>query len=313
MSTTADIAIIGGGVFGCSVAYALSRAGASTILLDASMPGRATSASAGGLWPVGESLGLGCGVIDHVEGQNGDSGGGPKPLPREFMEFLRQSNRRFPSLADELREAAGVDIELEQNTGLLYLLYDDDQVRHARGILEWMGADDPGLCAWTPEQVFDREPLLNRDLKGALHFPGDHQVNPMLLTHGLGRAAVAARCRLVPEARVTALRKEDPDAEERGAIYRAWRAVYGDEEKQLKDITALALRIAAPDSSATTAEHELIDAFAAISRSGKYDQKAATYWLRRNKGRVRDWLRLKDRPGHTKTKHWYVEDMKQKP
>lgn len=208
MSRNADIAIIGGGVFGCSVAYALSRAGASTILLDASTQGRASSASAGGLWPVGESLGLGCGVIYHADKNDGNADDGPQPLPREFMEFLRQSNQRFPALAQELREATGIDIELEHDTGLLYLLYDDDQVRHARGILDWMGADDPGVCAWTPEQVFERDPLVNPDLKGAIHFPGDHQVNPMLLTEGLKVAAMQAGSRLVPEARVTALQKE---------------------------------------------------------------------------------------------------------
>lgn len=32
-------------------------------LIDAKRPGNATRASAGGLWAIGESVGLGCGVI----------------------------------------------------------------------------------------------------------------------------------------------------------------------------------------------------------------------------------------------------------
>ena len=66
MRKFSDVVVIGGGVIGSSVAFSLAWRGASVTLLDASTPGRATSASAGGLWSLGESLGLGCGVILHT-------------------------------------------------------------------------------------------------------------------------------------------------------------------------------------------------------------------------------------------------------
>ncbi len=200
-----DVVVVGGGAVGASVAYALARRGATVTLLDASTPGRATSASAGGLWPLGESLGLGCGVIFHAA--RGGDGSGPEPLPRPFMEFLCASNERFAALAAELRSLTGVDIEATSGTGLLYLLYEEAQERHARGILEWLGGSTERAEAWTPEQVHQRDPLLTRDLRGAVHFPGDNQVNPMLLAEALKRGAVAKGATFVTEARVTGLRR----------------------------------------------------------------------------------------------------------
>ena len=199
----ADVVVVGGGALGSCVAYALARRGVAVTLLDASTPGRATSASAGGLWPLGESLGLGCGVIFHAAHGGGE--GGPEPLPRAFMEFLCASNERFPLLAAELRASTGISIEAESGTGLLYLLYDEDQERHARRILEWLGGGQERVVQWSAEQVWDRDPLITRDLRGAIHFPDDNQVNPMLLAEALKRGATAKGARFVAEARVQAL------------------------------------------------------------------------------------------------------------
>ena len=198
MTAASDVVVIGAGAVGAAVGYSLARRGARTTLLDASTPGRATSASAGGLWALGESLGLGCGVIFHAT----EGGAAPEPLPRAFMDFLCASNRMFPRLADELRAAAGVDIESEPGTGLLYLLYDETQETHARRIVEFLGDGPERAELWTPEQVRDRDPLVTRDVRGAVWFPGDNQVNPMLLAEGLKRAAVANGARFVAEARV---------------------------------------------------------------------------------------------------------------
>ena len=72
MTPNPDVLVVGGGVIGCAVAYELAKRSVHVTLLDKSMPGRATSASAGGLWPVGEAVGLGCGVIYHRSPTNGD-------------------------------------------------------------------------------------------------------------------------------------------------------------------------------------------------------------------------------------------------
>ncbi|KAF0244819.1 MAG: hydrogen cyanide synthase [Planctomycetota bacterium] len=210
MSRTADVVVIGSGAVGASVAFYLAGRGARITLLDASTPGRATSASAGGLWPLGESLGLGCGVIFHAARKSGDAAvpsesEGPEPLPGKFMDFLCESNGLFPALAAELRSLSGVDIEAESGTGLLYLLYDEEQQRHARRIVDLVGDDRTRVEEWSAEQVWKRDPLITRDLRGAVYFPGDNQVNPMLLAEGLKRGACAKGGRFVAEARVTGL------------------------------------------------------------------------------------------------------------
>ncbi len=101
MNWIPDVIVVGGGVIGWSVAYQLTRRKARVLVLDRSLPGRATSASAGGLWPVGEAVGLGCGVIYHA-----DHSDGPDPLPTPFRDFLVRSNACFPELAKDLRMKA---------------------------------------------------------------------------------------------------------------------------------------------------------------------------------------------------------------
>lgn len=108
---SADVVVVGGGVIGCAVAYYAAKRELHVTLVDLPKPGRATSASAGGLWPLGESIGLGCGVIFHkaqiAQGAITDSAAGPAQLPREFLDFALQANAMFPALAQELQEVSG--------------------------------------------------------------------------------------------------------------------------------------------------------------------------------------------------------------
>ncbi|MEE3365642.1 MAG: FAD-dependent oxidoreductase, partial [Planctomycetota bacterium] len=56
-SSTVDVVIAGGGVAGHATAWELSRRDLEVLVIDRHRPGRATSASAGGLWPIGEAVG----------------------------------------------------------------------------------------------------------------------------------------------------------------------------------------------------------------------------------------------------------------
>jgi hydrogen cyanide synthase HcnC len=212
MSRVPDVVVVGGGVIGCAVACELARRQVSVQLLDKSLPGRATSASAGGLWPVGEAVGLGCGVIYHAarlreaQSTNGHAAG-PEPLPCTFRDFLIRSNALFPALAGELRDATGLDIEFVLAAGLLYLIESEQEwtfaERAARGL-----PPDVRLELLTPAQVAAVEPRLRRDVRGGALFPGEHQVNPMLLAEAFKRAAVARGATFRPQTRVTGLRRK---------------------------------------------------------------------------------------------------------
>jgi len=205
MTDSVDVLIIGGGVIGCAVAESLARRNRRVVLVDATLPGRATSASAGGLWAVGESIGLGCGVILHQQEAGGEDSSGPEPLPKIFMDFLLEGSRRFRELSELLRAETGVDIESESGTGLLYLLYDDTHLDHARQLEQWLDTEAALMETWSPEEVRAHDSSLTEELAGGVFFPGDNQVNPLLLAEALKRAAIGHGARFVANARVEAI------------------------------------------------------------------------------------------------------------
>src|SRR5579863_3208900 len=145
MSGTPDVIVVGGGVIGCAVAYELSKRSVAVLLVDHSLPGRATSASAGGLWPLGEAIGLGCGVIYHSSNSAaGASANGtltPQPLPAVFRDFLVRSNARFPQLADELNAESGLDIEFAKGAGLLFVIENESEAALVHSLAGWLPAD----------------------------------------------------------------------------------------------------------------------------------------------------------------------------
>lgn len=209
MSRSPDVVIVGGGVIGCVVAYYAAKRGLRVTLVDQPKRGRATSASAGGLWPLGESIGLGCGVIFYkaqlAKGSLPGEAHGPARLPRSFLDFALQSNAMFPALAEELRETGGIDVEFER-TSLLFVMYDDADVAFAMPLWEHCPCGR-SLTEWvTPEDLAKAEPAVTREVRGALRFNGDDQVNPYRLADGYRAAARALGARLIPHTEVTGLR-----------------------------------------------------------------------------------------------------------
>jgi hydrogen cyanide synthase HcnC len=200
-----DVIVVGGGVIGCAAAFELTRRSLRVLLLDKSLPGRATSASAGGLWPVGEAVGLGCGVIYHAaRAETGKAG--PEPLPAAFRDFLVRSNACFPALAVELRERSGVDIEYAAGAGLLFVIYQEGEHAFVQSVARGLAAGTR-LEVLSPRQTAQFEPHLTRDLLGAALLPDEHQVNPMLLAEAFKRAALRQGAAFRPDTRVTGLRR----------------------------------------------------------------------------------------------------------
>ena len=216
MTAHSSVVVVGGGVIGCAVAYYAARQGLQVSLVDTPKRGRATSASAGGLWPMGESVGLGCGVIfakaqlaqaQPAHGHPGDAGADPGRLPGNFLDFALRSRAMFPDLAQALREHAGMDVELEP-TSLLFLLYDQADETYAQAL--WNDYPDRrDLLEWlTPDQLTTAEPALTRDLRGALRFHGDDQINPYKFADALRAGARTLGATIIPHTEVTGIARQ---------------------------------------------------------------------------------------------------------
>ncbi len=206
MNAKRSVVVVGGGVIGCAVAYYTARRGLDVTLVDMPKRGRATSASAGGLWPIGESVGLGCGVIfakaQLTRDPAGALSGVPGRLPPAFLDFALESRTMFSPLAESLWREAGMDIELE-TTSLLFLVYDEADEKYAQ-LLRDDYANLGHLLEWmTPEQVAAEEPAVTRDLRGALRFHGDDQVNPYKLADALRAGARTLGAKVLPHTEVT--------------------------------------------------------------------------------------------------------------
>ncbi|CAM3636795.1 Hydrogen cyanide synthase subunit HcnC [Pseudomonas reidholzensis] len=214
MSKTYDIVIAGGGVIGASCAYQLSKRGNLRIaLIDDKRPGNATRASAGGLWAIGESVGLGCGVIFFrmlsslaKREANGAAvavdSSTPHILPPCFFDLALQSNALYPQLHAELIARHGMDFKFER-TGLKYVIQDEEDQLYAEHIVKQI----PHLAEqvrWLDRRALrEAEPAVTLQATGALEFLSDHQVSPFRLGDAYLEAARQNGVDLYPNTRIT--------------------------------------------------------------------------------------------------------------
>lgn len=192
-----DIVIAGGGVIGAACAYYLSKDKDLRIaLIDFKRPGNASRASAGGLWAIGESVGLGCGVIffKTLSKMMSESKGEnlpplrPHQLPDHFFEFALTSNDMFPSLHQELKDNHNVDFKFER-TGLKFIMYDEHDQSYANQIAQGITHLSDNIRWLDGQQLREEEPYVTPDAIGAMDFVCDHQINPYRLVESFTEAA----------------------------------------------------------------------------------------------------------------------------
>ena len=159
--------VIGAGAIGSSVAYYLSKAGARVMLLDRGEVGaQATQASAGMLIPQSESAG-----------------------PGPFTALALESVRLFGALSEELRERTGMDIGYRA-TALLRVALDEAEEHDLRVRRAWQVRAGIAVSWLDAASATEVEPGLNPEVRAALYYPNDHQVNALSLARALVRAAV---------------------------------------------------------------------------------------------------------------------------
>jgi D-amino-acid dehydrogenase len=164
-----DVAVIGAGLVGLSVAYEASCLGASVAVIDAEHPGRATDAGAGILSPV--------------------TSGEPDA---EVWDFLQAAGAHYPALMDRLRQdGADVDAASYATCGLLSLSLRPHEDEWFDPFVRQAMLRAPGHAhEVTPAEAVELFPPL-ADVHRALHVPGAARVDGRGLASALRDAATA--------------------------------------------------------------------------------------------------------------------------
>lgn len=163
----ADVAIIGGGIAGLSLAWRLAQGGARVVVADMTdRVGRASPAAAGMLAPEAEF------------------GAGASPLVR----FARSARAAWPGFAAELEAASGCDVGFD-TCGSLHVALRDAEVTRL--------ASEGGAGLLSGDEVRAREPALSRAVLAARFEPGDALVNNVAVLEALEIACGRAGVRLL--------------------------------------------------------------------------------------------------------------------
>lgn len=159
---SADAIVVGGGVAGLSVARALAQRGLAVTLIERGRLGAEASAAAGGM------------LAPQSEANAAD----------KFFELACSSRDLYPAFADALREETGTDIELER-TGTLYLAFTEEDEREALKRYAWQTEAGLPVERLSAEAAREIEPCISEDVRSALRFPLDVQVENRRLVAAL--------------------------------------------------------------------------------------------------------------------------------
>jgi glycine oxidase len=183
---TADVAIIGGGVIGLAVARALALRGVSDVLLieRGSLGAEASSAAAGMLAPQAEAN-----------------------RAHEFFYLTCQSRDMYPAFAAALLDETGIDIELE-TAGTLYLAFTGHDAEELQKRYQWQTKAGLPIEKLSAQAVRELEPGISEDVRAALKFPLDTQVENRRLISALTLANERLGVRTETGTAVTSLKIE---------------------------------------------------------------------------------------------------------
>ncbi len=180
MNKTADVAIVGGGAIGCSIAYHAATRGARVVLLEAEELGSGSSGALAGML----------------------SGQGEAEEPGPLRDFLVRGREYHRTFAKELYEATGLDPGYVWDGALRTatdeaskerLLKEHSWHEEANLSSEWLGVDE----------VRELEPAISAEIIGGLYLPEDGQVNPRPLVQALAQGAALKGAEVYEATRVT--------------------------------------------------------------------------------------------------------------
>lgn len=178
------IVIVGGGIVGLAVGWALARRGVASTVIERGAAGRAASWAAAGMLP------------PHAE---------VEPAEETLLPLLLAGKALWPAYASALAAATGIDVDYRTDGALMVALDRDDaaqlkfrhdlQRRHGLAV-EWLsGAEARRL-----------EPYLARGVTAAVFSPDDHWVDNRAAVSALAAAYRAAGGALHEHTEVVGLR-----------------------------------------------------------------------------------------------------------
>ncbi|HEX8456159.1 MAG TPA: glycine oxidase ThiO [Pyrinomonadaceae bacterium] len=183
----ADVAILGGGVIGLSVARELARAGAQVVLIErGEEPGAEASWAAAGM------------LAPQVEADGAD----------EFFKLAAASRDAYPAFARALEAETGISVELEQ-TGTLYLAFTEEDEHECERRFAWQTRAGLRVERLTTTEVRALEPQLSPRVRSALRFPLDCQVENRRLTSALAKSCALGGVRICTRTEARAIKVED--------------------------------------------------------------------------------------------------------
>lgn len=166
INMNSEVLIIGGGIMGFAIARELRHRGVQDITLV-----ERRSAGLESSWAAAGMLG------PQAEADRNDA----------FFRFCCDSRDLYPKFADDLTLETGIDIELDKS-GTLYLSFNESDERRLRKRFEWQRAAGLPVEQLSAKEARRCEPFVSPDVREALFFPDDWQVENRKLLAALRRS-----------------------------------------------------------------------------------------------------------------------------
>jgi len=174
-----DVVVIGGGVVGLSIAFALAVERVSVMVLDAGAPGQASAAAAGMLAPLAEA------------GREGP-----------FVPLAVESLRLWPLFVDQLREETETALRIA-GPGMLRVAQAPAEEAALCAALDWQRGFGLPLHHLNAAELHALEPALGIGVCGGVLSPLERHVEPRLLLQALRFACIRRGVVIRPETTVT--------------------------------------------------------------------------------------------------------------
>ncbi|MGG2093667.1 glycine oxidase ThiO [Bacillus sp. S13(2024)] len=181
-----DVAIVGGGVIGSSVAHFLAERGYKVAIIEKQKIASEASKAAAGL------LGV------QAEWDEYD------PL----FELGRQSRAMFPKLASVLREKTGIDIGYEEK-GIYRIAQNEEESARLLHIMKWQQETGEESHFISGEELREKEPCLSSSIIGAVYHPKDGHVIAPELTKAFAHSAAISGTDIYEETEVFDIQIKD--------------------------------------------------------------------------------------------------------